>query len=73
MVSLEPPEICDVGSDIATAVGKHQKCKVKSGVKLDWTTKNIWSKKWLARTTLKERQFVSENVQTMSNLPYILD
>lgn len=36
MVSLEPPEICDVGSGIATAVGKHQKCKVKSGVKLDF-------------------------------------
>lgn len=29
-------------------------------------------KSGVARTTLKERQSVSENVQTMSNLPYIL-
>lgn len=66
MVSLEPPEICDVGSGIATAVGKHQKCKVKSGVKLDFIMleppKIFEVKSGVARTTLKERQSVSENL-----------
>lgn len=47
-------------------LGIHQKCKVKSGVKLDFIMleppKIFEVKSGVARTTLKERQSVSENL-----------